>query len=273
MTAATGPSPSQQSAADDAALRDLLKTLLPRGMEISPLSLEQELPPQPADLPFPDGLEVDVRTVKVYGIRQPQQVPTVRLHTLSAFVPIDTAFRTVRKLQKALGPRGYQALVTATAHGYELETIYSIGNAEAKQRFGGQALIVCFQAPTPLPLLYARGTNGVNVGRGIHTHHIATRLHAWSAECDYTLLGAGSDWLQMHFRTFPKDIPRFAGELYLLCPWDRDSAAPLPKKLFDLPFEQQQPLAAEIARAFAVRTAADLDDVFRPNKELFLWWD
>ena len=261
--------------AHDERLRQLLKPLLPAGTALSPLTLDGgDYPPLPDWVELPEGLEVTRRMAKVPGVRKEQEVVFLRLPTLTATVPEDGAFDRVLRLQDALRPHGYQALLTATPSGFDYSYVFGLGTLVAHEKYAGKAMVAFFKAPEPYPLLFGRGTNGVNYGKGIHTWHIAMRLKAWAAECDCVLLGAGFDWVRMRFRTLPKDVARFVGELYLLCAEGFDeSGKPLPKKLWDMPFEEQQPYAAEIGNAFGARTAADLDEYFGPNNELFLWWD
>jgi hypothetical protein len=258
----------------DRGLKAMLKPLLPAGTVLSPLTLEGAFHPsymKGGDVP--QGLAVRKGTVPLGFTKQTQEVFFVRLDTLSALVPEKSANAIVTRVQPTLREHGYQALVTTHGH-LDFCYIFNTGIRPANEKYGGKALLVFFKAPEPWPLLFARGTNGTNLGEGLGMDDIVRRLKRWAGECDLAVLGAGFDWVELRFRSLPKDVARFAGDLYLfgMDGFDRDVDG-VPDDVWQRKPEDQDVLAAQIGQAYGIRTAADLKPYLGPGKRLFLWWD
>ena len=258
----------------DRKLRALLKPLLPAGSRLSPLTFAQSYHPAAAEGIEPSmGLETRHATVKLPFQRKSVEVVHVRLHALQALVPLTRAGALVAKMQPKLRPHGYQALVAAE-HNIVFTPATEPEGAPAMESRAGKATVVFFRAEQPFGFLFASGTNGVNLGRGLVTSDIVRRLKQWAGECEYTLLGAGFDWVRLRFKTVPKDVARFAGEIYLLgLEESRDEPDDIPDDLWRRSPKDQDVLAPRIGKAFGFRTPADLERYIGRKKELFLWWD
>ena len=259
----------------DKRLRALLKPLLPADAKLEPLTLEGGIRASEAGGMVPTmGLETRKDMVKLPTHRRPLEFITFRLHTLSTFVPKAKADALVARIQPKVRPHGYQALVAAQQQ-LDFASLFGTGVRSASKEFGDTALLVFYAAAEPFGLLYARGTNGTNLGQGLGPGDIVRRLKQWDGECKCTLIGAGFDWAKLRFKTLPKDVTRFGGELYLLCPagFPNDPDDGMPDAVWDRPPEEQDDLAPPIGRAFGFRTAADVEPYFGPKNELFLWWD
>lgn len=258
----------------DRRLKALLKPLLPGGTALTPLTLEGAFHPSyMGGVEVPQGLSVRKGTVPLGFTKKTQEVFFVRLDTLSALVPEKSANAIVTRVQPVLREHGYQALVTTRGH-LDFCYIFNTGIRPANEKYGGKALLVFFKAPQPWPLLFARGTNGTNLGEGLGFGDIVRRLSRWAGECDLAVLGAGFDWVELRFRTLPKDVARFAGDLYLfgMDGFDREVDG-VPDDIWQIPPEKQDELAAQIGQAYGIRTAGDLKPFLGPRNRLFLWWD
>jgi hypothetical protein len=259
--------------AGDKKLRALLKPLLPPGTDLSPLTFDQSYHPTAAEGIDPAmGLEARNDKVKLPFQKKEQEVVHVRLHALQALVPLTKASALVAKIQPRLQRHGYQAVVAAE-HNVVFTAATEFEGAPAMKSLAGKATVAFFKADQPVGFLFACGTNGVNLGRGLVTSDIVRRLRQWAGECEYTLLGAGFDWVRLRFKTVPKDVARFGGEIYLLGWETSQEPDDIPDDVWRRPPKDQDALAPRIGKAFGLRSPEDLKRMTGPTKELFFWWD
>ena len=80
----------------------------------------------------------------------------------------------------------------------------------------------------------------------ISNDDVIERLKEWEKTSPLDILGAGNDWVEIEFRTLPRDLKAFAEEVYDFCP---DAV------------DQGPGTTAELAR-----------DI-QQTRKLFLWWD
>jgi hypothetical protein len=100
-----------------------------------------------------------------------------------------------------------------------------------------------------------KGTDQYEILRIMHTdgddydisnEDVIERLKEWEKSSPFDILGADNDWVEIEFRTLPKDLKAFVEEVYDFCP---DAVDQGPGSVDDLIKEIQQ------------------------TKRLFLWWD
>jgi hypothetical protein len=100
-----------------------------------------------------------------------------------------------------------------------------------------------------------KGTDQYEILRIMHTdgddydisnEDVIERLKEWEKSSPFDILGADNDWVEVEFRTLPKDLKAFVEEVYDFCP---DAVDQGPGSVDDLIKEIQQ------------------------TKRLFLWWD
>jgi hypothetical protein len=100
-----------------------------------------------------------------------------------------------------------------------------------------------------------KGTDQYEILRIMHTdgsHYdilnedVIERLKDWEKTAPFTILGADNDWVEIEFKTLPRDLKAFAEEVYDFCPDAVDQGPGSP---------------AELAREI------------RLTRKLFLWWD
>lgn len=80
----------------------------------------------------------------------------------------------------------------------------------------------------------------------ITNQDVIERLKEWERATPFTILGADNDWVEIEFKTLPKDLKAFAEEVYDFCP---DAVDQGPGSIAELVKEIQM------------------------TKRLFLWWD
>jgi hypothetical protein len=80
----------------------------------------------------------------------------------------------------------------------------------------------------------------------ISNEDVIERLRDWEKTSPLDIIGAGNDWVEIEFRTLPKDLKSFVEEVYDFCP---DAVEQGPGSTADLARDIQQ------------------------TKKLFLWWD
>lgn len=200
------------------------------------------------------------------------------LDVLSAVVPGEGAFAIVASLQRALRPRGCQALVAADTGSHDWCLIFDLDLLEAEKQFEGQSLVVVFRADDPSSLLWVRQTNGVNVE--VYTQDVLDRLDEWAERCSFAMLGAGWDWVELNFDTLPDDLEDFAEEICEFCPDTIDQAivkAPpehlAGKSADELSEEEMEEMMEFMEEALDEQDAGDLADFLAREKRLHLWWD
>jgi hypothetical protein len=100
-----------------------------------------------------------------------------------------------------------------------------------------------------------KGTDQYEILRIMHTdgddydisnEDVIERLKEWEKSSPFDILGADNDWVEIEFKTLPKDLKAFVEEVYDFCP---DAVDQGPGSVDDLIKEIQQ------------------------TKRLFLWWD
>ncbi len=100
-----------------------------------------------------------------------------------------------------------------------------------------------------------KGTDQYEILRIMHTDgdeydisnsDVIERLKEWEKTSPFNIIGADNDWVEIEFKTLPKDLKSFAEEVYDFCP---DAVDQGPGSTPELIREIQQ------------------------TKRLFLWWD
>lgn len=122
--------------------------------------------------------------------------------------------------------------------------------------------IVKFLKPDDLIIIF--GTDGCNYGVG--NNDILNKLRYWKKLCDFEILGAGHDRLNIAFRTLPEELETFAQDVYKFCPDIIDQnyvGEPL----------GEEASQEDISRAFHEQTVEDLIEFIQRNKLLNFWWD
>ncbi len=100
-----------------------------------------------------------------------------------------------------------------------------------------------------------KGTDQYDILRIMHTdgdeydisnQDVIDRLKEWEINSPFDILGADNDWVEIEFKTLPKDLNTFAEEVYDFCP-DAVDEGP--------------------------GSTAELAKEIQKTKKLFLWWD
>ena len=200
---------------------------------------------------------------------------SLSLGVLSCLVPESESFDLVGKVRPALNGIGYQAM--QTTHGFkDFCHIFGTGVVPATEQYGGQALLVFFPAPDAASLIYVRQTNGANYD--LMPRDIVDRLDSWKQLCDFSVLGAGFDWMELVFYTLPKDLREFAKEVYEFCPDTLDQgivkAPPAQLQSIKEPSEEDMEAMLEwMDESLEQQTPDDLAESLEREKRLWLWWD
>jgi len=74
------------------------------------------------------------------------------------------------------------------------------------------------QQPDPDPFTTIREANTDGANYDIDTDAIIERLTEWQKLCEFRVLSAGHDRIEIEFETLPKDIEAFTNDLYDFCP-------------------------------------------------------
>ena len=199
----------------------------------------------------------------------------LKLDVLSVLVPETGAVDLAASLQPQLKRHGCQALVTAM-DAKEFSYLFGDGVLSGETNYDKESLIVFFQADSPAPLLWVRGTNGANYD--LDTGAILHRLEEWSGRCEFSLLGAGFDWLELRFQTLPVNLDEFAEEVYDFCPdtLDQGIVLPLPEQrdtLEETDFQEMETIVDWMEDAPKDRSTNDLANYLKCERRLYLWWD
>lgn len=207
----------------------------------------------------------------------------LKLDVLSVLVPEASAIDLAAQLATQLARHECQALVTATDT-KEFSYIFGEGVLTGEKDYDKEALIVFFQAETPSPLFWVRGTNGRNYE--LDTGKILNRLISWAERCEFAVLGAGFDWVELRFNTLPIDVEEFAEEIYDFCPATLDQGIVLPRiedqETLDEPdfpnfdeghFQVMETLEDWMDDAGGAPTTEDLARYLKRERRLYLWWD
>ncbi len=76
--------------------------------------------------------------------------------------------------------------------------------------------IVAFKSNKESSILLFTGTTGKTMETS--NDKIISLIDKWSDQFDFSIQGAGSDWLQLDFETLPEDQDAFAEEVFEICP-------------------------------------------------------
>jgi hypothetical protein len=141
-------------------------------------------------------------------------------------VPEDKSNHILASLRQRLYPLKYMAFVVEMNEGLRIDKIGIIKGTD------------------PYDILRIMQTNGNDFD--ISNEDVIDRLKEWETHFAFDIIGSGNDWVEIEFKTLPKDLDDFAGEVYDFCP---DAVDQGPGSTFEL--------AKEIHK----------------TKKLFLWWD
>jgi len=145
---------------------------------------------------------------------------------ISADVPEDRSDQILAKLRARLKPLSYMAFVVAMNEGLKQETIGVIKGADQYD------------------ILRIMQTNGDQYD--ILNEDVVARLKDWEKAFSFDIVGADNDWVEIEFKTLPRDLSAFAEEVYDFCP---DAVDQGPGNVSGLAKEIQA------------------------TRRLFLWWD
>lgn len=141
-------------------------------------------------------------------------------------VPEDKTDQILSSLRRKLIPLKYQPFVVEMTAGLKIE---KIGILKGLDQF---------------EIVRVMHTNGD--AYDISNQDVIDRLKEWEIDSPFDILGADNDWVEIEFRTVPKDLNDFVAEVYDFCP---DAV------------DQGPGSTAELAKEI------------KKTKKLFLWWD
>jgi hypothetical protein len=125
--------------------------------------------------------------------------------------------------------------------------------------------IVVFQPLLPFDLLLFLHTQAPNYD--LDTKAIIARLTGWAEHFEIDLVGAGSDFVDLAFRTLPEDVEAFAREVYEFCPDTVDQGTGIAAEmLIEHGSVDEDTDIEELGLEMLVRS-------IQTEKSLFLWWD
>ena len=76
--------------------------------------------------------------------------------------------------------------------------------------------IAILKTNDPYAMIKVCRSDGAN--EDVSTDDILDRLEQWKKDCEFEVVGASHDWVAMQFSRLPKELLRFAEEVYLFCP-------------------------------------------------------
>jgi Domain of unknown function (DUF4253) len=228
------------------------------------------------------GFDADLFPGRVVSDVDPDRI-VLKLEVLSVLVPEAGAMELVASLRPQLQRHGCQALVTATDP-KEFSYLFGEGVLTGETKYDKESLIVFFQAESADALFWVRGTNGDNYD--LDTAAILGRLKEWSRRCEFAIIGAGFDWVDLRFQSLPINVDQFAEEVYDFCPdtLDQGILLPLPEAHETLD-ESEFPTPGELNvqametiedwmdNAMEKQTTQDLANYLKRERRLYLWWD
>ncbi len=141
-------------------------------------------------------------------------------------VPEDRTERVLASLRKKLNPLHYMAFVVEMNTSIKTD---KIGVLKSTDQYD---------------IVRVMHTEGRE--QGISNEDVIERLKDWEKGSPFEIIGADHDWVEIEFKTLPKDLKAFVEEVYDFCP---DSVDQGPGT-----------------------TAALAKEILR-TKRLFLWWD
>ncbi len=251
------------------AARAAIKSAVPSAL--LPLTLARSSVREEAER---SGFEAGVFPGRVVCDVDPERI-LLKLDVLSVLVPEAGAVDLAASLQPQLKRHGCQALVTAT-DAKEFSYLFGEGVLSGETNYDKESLIVFFQADSPAPLLWVRGTNGANYD--LNTGAILHTLEDWAGRCEFSILGAGFDWLELRFQTLPVNLEEFAEEVYDFCPdtLDQGIVLPLPEHretLDEVDFQAMETIVDWMDEAQENQSTGDLAHYLKRERRLYLWWD
>lgn len=113
----------------------------------------------------------------------------------------EEAEQLINALRDQLSSRGYRAFwsVLRTSNGFERNNEVAI-----------------LETDDPYAMIKVRQTDGANID--VFTDDIIERLEKWKKLCAFDVVGASTDWVAVQFSQLPKDLFRFAEDVYFFCP-------------------------------------------------------
>ena len=150
----------------------------------------------------------------------------IMVNGISADVAEDRSGQILTKLRARLKPLHYMAFVVAINAGLKQDTIGVIKGADQYD------------------ILRIMQTNGDEFD--IQNEDVVARLKDWEKSFSFDIVGADNDWVEIEFKTLPKDLLAFAEEVYDFCPDAVDQGA---------------------------GSVSGLVKEMQATRRLFLWWD
>jgi len=113
-------------------------------------------------------------------------------------VPENTTDRVLAVLRKKLAPMHYLPFIVEMNAGLKMDKIGVIKGTDQYE------------------ILRVMQTNGDDYD--ISNQDIIDRLREWEKCCAFVIIGAENDWVELEFKTLPKDLNTFAEEVYEFSP-------------------------------------------------------
>ena len=76
--------------------------------------------------------------------------------------------------------------------------------------------VAILKTQDPYAMIKLRQTDGANFD--VSTDDVMAKLDEWRNLCEFDVVGASGDWVALQFSRLPKNICRFAEDVYLICP-------------------------------------------------------
>lgn len=176
-------------------------------------------------------------------------------------VPPADAISIVLDLIAELEASGYAAMLLNED---SLKQVLGKVWEDLRDRGQSPTLIGIIQARDPYDLLRIQGTNATNYD--LTTEDIIERLQEWEDLCNFGILSAGGDTLDLAFTTLPDDLEDFAEAVYEFCPDILDQG------YLGSPLDEDAS-AEEFEEALEAQTTDDIVVFLEREKYLSFWWD
>ncbi len=198
----------------------------------------------------------------------------IKLDVLSVFVPDAQAMNLIVTLSPQLLRHGCQALVTAT-DAKEFSYIFGEAAIAGETNYNTESLLVFFQAESADPLLWVRGTHGDDFR--LDTGSILRRLEEWGQLCEFSILGAGFNWVELRFKTLPTNVMEFAEEVCDFCPNTLNQGSLSPSENYETldegDFQGMETLVEWMEDPAEGQSPDELATYLKRERRLYLWWD
>jgi Domain of unknown function (DUF4253) len=126
----------------------------------------------------------------------------------------------------------------------------------------------------PFDLIRKAGTSAPNFD--MHTPDIIARLQKWQALCQFRVINAGGDRIEIKFDTFPADMDAFVRDVYDFCPDLVDQGtgcvAEMIEEMGEVPPEMQK-LVEGVDFKDENYGLEILKRELQMRKNVTLWWD